>query len=270
MCRRVHGRVTGRGAFSVLSVNQEGIVQALIIESVWLEDAVVENAGLAEIAQTWDAAAEDAENALKWLASIGSGVASGAATGAVGGPWGALVGGLVGGGLGAVQAAQRAPQQRMRPSVAPSSRPTSAAPDKAAAAPVTTPPPAATAPATPPPFTGPLPASGAPAPPAGSVNAADVANMLTTLTPLLVALGQQLATGPTPTAVVEGAAHREIDAWPVDDDAAPQLSTSAEPSESTECGCWDAEEEWSPDEPWLTSDDPIGQELEPEEEDAPT
>ncbi len=59
--------------------------------------------------------AEEAEGALDWVKSIGTGAVTGAATGTVAGPWGALAGGVIGAGLGAVSQARADRQSRPAP-----------------------------------------------------------------------------------------------------------------------------------------------------------
>lgn len=225
-------------------------VTTFVLESIWAEDWDGEVAG-----ESWTD--EDAENALTWLTNIGSGAASGAATGAVAGPWGALIGGLVGGGLGAAQTAlqqnQQAQQPAQRPPV-PAARP--------APAPAPTPRPAPAPPRAAPVRTIAVPTRPAPAAPApaaapatGGVSTSDVANLVTTLAPLLVALGQQLATDPAPPSAPapeswevtedvdpwpEGEAFDETPAPPSYDDPADEATSESD--SGTEC--WAPEGEW--------------------------
>ena len=219
-------------------------VTTFVLESTWAEDWDGEVSG-----ESWTD--EDAENALTWLTNIGSGAASGAATGAVAGPWGALIGGLVGGGLGAAQTAlqqnqqaqqpaQRPPTPAARPAPTPAPTPRPAAPVRTIAVPRPAP-------------TRPTPAAPAPAP--GGMSTSDVANLVTTLAPLLVALGQQLATDPPPAAAPapedwEGS--EDVDPWPEGDDIdeTPPPASYGDPADEassesdSETECWAAEGEW--------------------------
>lgn len=198
-------------------------VTTFVLESTWAED--------------WDGAAsgeswsdEEAENALTWLTNIGSGAASGAATGAVAGPWGALIGGLVGGGLGAAQTAIQQNQQAQQPAPrppAPAARPAPAP----APAPRPTAPPPGVAPAPNRTIAVPRPAPARPAPAApatGTVSTSDVATLVTTLAPLLLALGQQLGNQPAaPTAPESWDWTEDSDPWPVGEDADPWPTAEA-------------------------------------------
>ena len=197
-------------------------VATFVLESTWVEDWDGAGAG-----ESWTD--EDAENALTWLTNIGSGAASGAATGAVAGPWGALIGGLVGGGLGAAQTALQQNQQAQRPPTPPAARPAPAPAPRPAPRPA--PPPTRTIAVPRPAPTRPAPSPAA-APPAASVSAADVASLVTTLAPMLLALGQQLASTPSAPAGAaleasgEGWPDRpeDVDLWPVGDDVDPDES----------------------------------------------
>lgn len=188
-------------------------VTTFVLESTWAEDW--DDSGSAE---SWSD--EEAENALTWLTNIGSGAASGAATGAVAGPWGALIGGLVGGGLGAAQTALQQNQQAQQPAPRP---PTPAA--RPAPAPAPRPAPAPTRPTAVP---RPAPARpAAPAPATGGVSTSDVATLVTTLAPLLLALGQQLGNQPAAAAPEAWDWDEDSDPWPAGEDVDPEPATEA-------------------------------------------
>lgn len=205
-------------------------VATFVLESTWIEDWDGAGAG-----ESWSD--EEAENALTWLSNIGSGAASGAATGAVAGPWGALIGGLVGGGLGAAQTALQQNQQNQQPKPPPPApaAPQRPAPSAARPAPAPRPAPTRTIAVPRPAPTRPAPTT--PAAPAGSVSTTDVAALVTTLAPMLLALGQQLASTPSAPAAVAPESWPEwpedSDPWPVGEDVEPTEPLEVPPSLET-------------------------------------